>query len=257
MPSSATPASVEPSTSPSAGPVSLESIAQVPTDVDKSLALCFDDPDVNDGDGGRPLGCPDLVTDLGRAIAAVGQTSVVRLFIDRSDCHPCDDIESNLADGYAEDVAGGSWHVTFNGLVEAIEVERIDGPTPWPETQVVPRPPLGRAPLDHPSPELASRPPLPYCGTHDIGAARPDETALLCFRESVIAGLPAEVLLIRYGIEGGKQSDLLRFTGSGAIVQYTQGTQADPSKWTKSSSMMILAPLPSTTWSPSGFGATS
>ena len=182
--------------SASAEQVSLEALTAVTSDVDRALAICNDDPDPNDLDGGRPLTCPDVVRDLGKAIATVGKVSVRRLFVQRPGCIPCDPSRSNRADGYAEDMNGNSWHVAFNGLVETLGVERIEGPIPWPDEAPALAPPVGRAPLDRPTPELADRPALPDCGVHDISAARPDERPLSCFRETVVSLRPAEVLLI-------------------------------------------------------------
>jgi hypothetical protein len=247
---SATTSTGGPMPSASAEQVSLEALTAVTSDVDRALAICDDDPDPNDLDGGRPLTCPDVVRDLGRAIATVGEVSVRRLHVQRRGCNRCDPTRSNRADGYAEDASGNSWHLAFNGLVETLGVERIEGPIPWPDGGPIPAPPVGRAPLDRPTPGLADRPALPFCGVHDVGAIRPDERPLSCFRESAVARRPAEILLIAYGTEGGKESTLLRFLGSGPIAQYTQDATRN---WSKANVMMILALPPSGSWSPSAF----
>ncbi len=92
---------------------------------------------------------------------------------------------------------------------------------------------IARAPA-----EIADRTPYPFCGRAELGKS---PAVMDCFRDAVLAGRPAEMLVQVYGTEGGAILWLDRYDGHGPVRRY----QRDSGQWRRLVGTLMLGITPS------------
>ncbi len=108
----------------------------------------------------------------------------------------------------------------------------------WPsfgasKAPAVQRPTIKAAPAD-----VLDRSPYPFCGVARLEEPR---SVARCFRDAVLDGRPAEMILHTTGAEGFPMLELYRFSGNGAVVRYRHAE----GHWSRTAGTLILEGPPS------------
>lgn len=190
-------------------------------DLSQTRALCVDDPDVDDEDGGRTMGC-GAVLEVAAAVAdsAFGIGAPTQMLVTRPTCTgACTADESNRATVDIWASSGAVVRVGLDGRVETATAELIDpAAARWPTPTTTEAPAVARPGIAHAPARIRDREPYPFCGTFDRADPGGDDVPLeRCFLDAVIDGRSAEYLAEEYGTEGGTVTELYRFAGSGSV----------------------------------------
>jgi hypothetical protein len=243
---SATPS--PPSAEPSPVVLAFDDLPEPETDdTTRPLAVCQPVPGQALPDGGDDLvGCGEGIEIGLRAIRTATTNPFDRVLLVRPTCAVAPCSEEALATGTVVAWNGRAWQTSLD-----FRTRTATAPTastePWPSAEEA-APAIKRPAIDGAPAEVARREPLPFCGAAEVGEP---PAVNRCFLAAMFAGRPAEMIETLYGTEGGTVHVVIRFLGSGPIVTYQNGVdaQARPLPWYRQLDAAWLAP-DGVHWSP-------
>ncbi len=235
------PPSLAPATPTSASYLVISDLPRVDlADVD-ATAVCDPEPSQADaGAGESMISCADGLELALRALRAVTQDPVLRLYFQRPTCAqiPCSTDELSTA-RVTLGTATQAFSIQLDARSETVPQPSIANGPVWPATGLEPAPEVAEPLIEGAPDEVASGDAYPFCGT---ALVNDPPSVLGCFRDSVLAGRPAAMFQHLYGTEGDELLRLYRFDGGGPVVRY----QRDGTAWRRSEGAMILGITPLT-----------
>ena len=202
-------------------------------------AICDPSPGIlAPGTGDTVFPCTDAISKGYRALSAlVGRPARMRLAYPACPSAPCDR-QALITATITGWIDANPWTVVLrvdeNGVVMATVPSPAAGAS-WPvETDAIPA--ITRPVIDGAPKQVARRDAYPFCGGVEVGAWAAYLAGWHCFAAAVYAGRPAELLVDAVSGEGVPIIELLRFSGTGALIAYT----GSGGHWVVSSGSLML-----------------
>lgn len=221
----------------------IDDLPQAELDPDTLTALCDPEPNQVHPDGGdTTVFCFDALKLAIRAVRVVTDATSRRAYVDRPECPaaPCPAASLDTATVVVW-TDGGSFGVHIDSTLETLSFPESNVVGAWPFPGLFVSPPVRRGSVPAPAKVIATRDAYPYCGK---AAEQGPVEVLECFRNSIIAGRPAEAVQETIATEGGDVVQLFRFGGTGAIERFLW---AD-GRWVHQRGAIVLGPTEGT-WS--------
>jgi hypothetical protein len=227
--------------------IPVDSLPNAELDPTRLLGLCDTPPSVSEES--LLIDCEAGFRALVRAMRLIADEQPERALLHRVACATtCSDENFAAAIGVAWWKDGTSWSADISPMALFVTHPAHGASEPWPERPDVVTPPLGLADVGRAPSEIANRMSVPFCGVQTIGAS-PDP--MMCFEGVVLAGQPAELLVIDEGIEGDRAISLYRSASLGGVRRY----KLSDGEWSSSIGGLILGPAAGG-WEFDGWSAT-
>ena len=239
-----TPASTSTPVPASATPIVISTLPSAIFDAATMTTSCDPIPPTADSDAKSPsISCDDGLKLGLQAMKATGLGSPTILYLHRPTCatFPCatDELAKATMTGW---INGEAFSVALDARLNTVGSPHPDPDAAMPESSAplevdVMRPDIANAPA-----EVTTREPYPFCGSEDVAT---DEAGAAqgCFRDRVLAGLPAEFIQQVYSAEGAPITWLYRYAGHGAVIRWV----GEDGKWQQQDGSLVLG-LSSYTW---------